>query len=437
MILFYTTKLTARIAYIIKHLFTSTLGIPVTLTIDRKEFEQYEGPKINYTNEASSGIHIHPHSLLFEQNVQVLTPGISEYQNIPILFPVSETSSLPFDPFAAAFFMITRYEEYWPQPLDKFGRVLARSSVAYQLGFLEIPVVDHWALMVQHLVESTYPSFHFPKRDYKYMPTFDVDIAFAYRCRSVWRTTASTIKSILYQRFEDVQERFRVLLNNHPDPYDIFLWLHDFNVQHKISPLYFFQVGRYGRYDKNISPTYPAMKKLIRETEGNYQLGIHPSYRSGGNLELLKEEINTLENIIGKKVIQSRQHFLKLRFPETYKNLISCGITDDFTMGYASRPGFRAGTCTPFHFYDLSTETETGLSIHPFQIMDGTLNQYMHLSPLEAIDCISRINEEVRKVNGTFISLWHNESLSEIREWSGWQDVFFGLVRIANARTQI
>ena len=434
MILIYATTITPRIAYIIKHLFTSVLDVPVKLTINRAEFAQYEGPKINYTNEASVGIHIHPHSLLFEQEVKIVNPGVSEYQNIPILFPVSETSSIPFDPFAAAFFMITRYEEYWPQPLDKFGRVLARSSMAYQHGFLEIPVVDHWTLMLQHLVESHYPSFHFPKRNYQYTPTFDVDIAFAYCHRSLWRTAAATIKSILYQRFDDVHERFQVILNNHPDPYDIFSWLHDFSVQHKISPLYFFQVGRYGRYDKNISPTFPAMKKLIRQTASHYQIGIHPSFQSNANKKLINEEITTLENIIGKQITRSRQHFLKIRFPETYQHLISCGITDDYTMGYASRPGFRAGTCTPFRFYDLSTETETGLNIHPFQIMDGTLNQYMHLSPLEAIDCISRINNEVRKVNGTFISLWHNESLSEMHEWSGWQDVFLGLIKIATVK---
>ena len=437
MILFYTTTITPRIAYIVKHLFTFMLDVQVELTINRQEFEQYSGPKINYSNDEFSGIHIHPHSLLFEQDVQIVNPAVSEYLSIPVLFPVSETSSLPFDPFAAAFFMITRYEEYWPQPLDKFGRVLARSSVAYQHGFLEIPVVDHWALMLQRLVESQYPAYHFPQRNYKYTPTFDIDIAYAYRYRSLWRTTAATIKSILYQRFDDVHERFQVLLNNHPDPYDIFSWLHNFNVQNNICPLYFFQVGRYGRYNKNISPTYPAMKKLIRQTENNYHIGIHPSFQSNANLKLVKEEIRTLENIIGKQVTRSRQHFLKLRFPETYQHLISCGITEDFTMGYASRPGFRAGTCTPFLFYDLSTETETKLSIHPFQVMDGTLNQYMHLSPLEAIDCVSRINDEVRKVNGTFLSLWHNESLSEMREWSGWQHVFLGLIKIAVARTNL
>jgi hypothetical protein len=203
------------------------------------------------------------------------------------------------------------------------------------------------------------------------------------------------------------------------------------NKQNHISPVFFFQVGRYGRYDKNIAPSSPAMRKLIQKIASEYPLGIHPSYQSNENTDLLRDEIATLNGIINKPVTRSRQHFLKLSFPETYQRLISFGITDDYTMGYANLPGFRAGTCTPFPFYDLSMEQETALIIHPFQVMDGTLNQYLKLSPLEAIDYISKINAEVRKVNGTFVSLWHNESLSEMREWTGWQDVFYALTKTA------
>lgn len=97
-------------------------------------------------------------------------------------------------------------------------------------------------------------------------------------------------------------------------------------------------------------------------------------------------------------------------------------------MGYASLPGFRAGTCTPFPFYDLTSEKETSLRIFPFQVMDGTLNQYMKLSPDEALEECKKLIDEVKKVNGTFISLWHNESLSEMREWKQWRNVYYKLL---------
>jgi hypothetical protein len=63
-------------------------------------------------------------------------------------------------------------------------------------------------------------------------------------------------------------------------------------------------------------------------------------------------------------------------------------------------------------FYDLSKEEETELKIFPFQIMDATLNKYLKLSENEAISNIEKIVNKVKEVNGTFISLWHNESLS-------------------------
>jgi hypothetical protein len=432
MVLIYTPRINARVTYITRYLFTSILGVPVNLTINAEEFKQYEGPQINYSNKTLPGINIQPDPILFEQNIRNFKPGVGQHNGIPVLFPTAQASALPFDPFAAAFFMITRYEEYLPHPTDRFGRFLAKNAIAWENGFLEIPVVDHWALALQQLIKTNYPAYPFPQRTYQYKSTMDVDIAYAYKYRSLFRTAGATIKSILDQRFDN-NLRFQVLLNKQPDPYDTYSLFHSINQQYHINPVFFFQVGRYGRHDKNISASHPAMKKLIKEVASAYSIGIHPSYQSSENAHLLRDEIASLQNITNKPVTRSRQHYLKLSFPETYQRLIANGITEDYTMGYANLSGFRAGTCTPFPFYDLSTEKETTLVIYPFQIMDGTLNQYLKLSPMEAIDYISKINAEVRKVNGSFISLWHNTSLSETNEWDGWMDVFHALAKIAVA----
>jgi hypothetical protein len=105
------------------------------------------------------------------------------------------------------------------------------------------------------------------------------------------------------------------------------------------------------------------------------------------------------------------------------------GIKEDYSMGYASCSGFRAGTCTSFLFYDLVSDCETNLVIHPFLVMDVTLKQYLGLNPGEALDRIYRLVEIVKAVNGTFTSLWHNESLSEHGVWKGWRSVFEGMVK--------
>ena len=69
--------------------------------------------------------------------------------------------------------------------------------------------------------------------------------------------------------------------------------------------------------------------------------------------------------------------------------------------------------------------------VYPFQVMDGTLNHYKKFSVLEALETMSLLINEVKKVNGTFISLWHNESLGEMREWEGWRVVYQQLLSLA------
>ena len=93
-------------------------------------------------------------------------------------------------------------------------------------------------------------------------------------------------------------------------------------------------------------------------------------------------------------------------------------------MGYASNYGFRAGTCTPFYFYDLDLEVETNLRVHPFAIMEGTLKYYMGIGPEHAMPHYRRLIDEVKMVNGNFISLWHNDSLNDYKHWKGWKSVF-------------
>ena len=95
-------------------------------------------------------------------------------------------------------------------------------------------------------------------------------------------------------------------------------------------------------------------------------------------------------------------------------------VSDDYTMGYAAHLGFRASICTPFYFYDLEVESSTKLKVHPFSVMDATLKYYIKSQPNEALSKIQLIIDEVKNVNGHFISLWHNETWSDYKEWKGW-----------------
>ena len=215
-----------------------------------------------------------------------------------------------------------------------------------------------------------------------------------------------------------------MLLGKEQDPYDTFEYQHKIHKQYQISPIYFFLLGDYGVNDKNTPVKNKTFQSLIKSIADYSEVGIHPSYASNSNIETLTKEIKRLQEITHRNTSKSRQHFLKLNLPNTYRNLIDNDIKADYTMGYAEQAGFRASICSPFYFYDLDVETETKLLILPFTTMEATYQYYKKSTPEEASAHISKLMDIVKSVNGTFISVWHNESLCEEGIWKGWKIVY-------------
>ena len=117
--------------------------------------------------------------------------------------------------------------------------------------------------------------------------------------------------------------------------------------------------------------------------------------------------------------------------PKSYNTLIHAGLTDDYTMGYADATGFRAGISSPYPFYDLERDIETGLTIHPFCVMDTTLQKYLHLTPEEGVERYRTLVDKVRHVGGTFCCIIHNQNLCERYGWEGWRNVYERMLDIA------
>src|SRR5690606_19571944 len=107
------------------------------------------------------------------------------------------------------------------------------------------------------------------------------------------------------------------------------------------------------------------MQNLIQGFEAEGKTGMHPSYFSFEKC-IFKKEKAFLEETTGKKLSDSRQHYIRLKVPETYYHLIEEAITDDWSMGFGAQLGFRAGTGRSFLWYDLKNETVSFLRIHPF-----------------------------------------------------------------------
>lgn len=432
-LLIYVSKKTARIRYTFKLVFKDILLIDYTLTSDLDAFVSADSPKMQYSAKPfSDDLYFQSNDFLLKKGVDSIELNPFQFDGINVFFPVKNSmSELPFDVFSAIFYLVSRYEEYLPFVKDQHGRFTAHNSISHKLKFLQKPVVNIWALKIKQILLTKYPDLKYAVRNYKFIPTYDVDSAWAYAQKGLVRTIGSYLLALKQMDWYDIKTRTQVLFKMRKDPFNTFDLQLQYQKKYNLKPVYFFLYAQYSRYDKNINTRNKRFKMLIKKIVDYAKIGIHPSYYSLEKPELVATELEGLEKIVNKEINRSRQHFLRLMLPDSYRTLISNDITDDYTMGYAALTGFRAGICTTHKFYDLDLETETPLNIHPFAVMDGTLRDYMNLTPVDALQIISNLINEVKAVNGTFISLWHNESLSDERRWKGWRYVYEELIKMA------
>ncbi|MGB0891207.1 MAG: polysaccharide deacetylase family protein [Flavobacteriaceae bacterium] len=435
MILIYTHKVTPRVRYIFKHIFTRVLQLKVDFTFKVEDFVAHNGPKISYTKVPLGGeFFVRSHELLFEQGVNDLDINVLKWDGVPCFFTSGSKSSIPFDIFAASFYLVTRYEEYLPHVKDMHGRFTAEQSLAYNNKFLEKPVVDIWAYKFLDILKEKFPDIEIKKKEFRFISTIDVDNAYAYKHKSLVRTTGGFLKDLSQFKIFNIWDRFSVLVNLKKDPYSTFKKLIELKEKHEVRTIFFFLIADYTTFDTNVSASKSKFKLLIKSMVDYARVGLHPSYFTMNDLSLLKKEKERLESITNMPMVRSRQHFLRFNLPQTYQNLIDLEITEDYSMGYASHSGFRASTCSPFYFYDLDFEIQTPLKIFPFALMDTTLNDYMKLTPKQSLGKIRDLKNEVKRVNGTFITLFHNESLSGYQRWKGWSRVYESMLKIVTVK---
>lgn len=424
-VLIYTHKITNRNRYVFRLFFREHLGLKIRITDNQDEFSAAQGPKLSYTNHPlADELFFLARNLTFETGIREQNISVFEWEGNKVFFSTGKSSALPFDPFACAFYMVSRYEEYLPHIRDRLDRFDAHSSLAWEHNFLETPVVNHWIKMVGDVVLAKFPELRLTSKNYSFIPTIDIDNAYAYKLKGLMRTLGGFARSLIQLDFDDFKNRIRVLSGFDRDPYDTYEYQLNIQKKYGFRPLYFFLLGDYGVNDKNIPAQNRKFQELIRSLADYADVGIHPSFGSNTDASRLPVEISRLKQIVHGDVTRSRQHFLMLKFPETYRNLTERDITHDYSMGFANECGFRAGICTAFNFYDLDIESETNLRVHPFAVMDATLNLYMKLKPEEAIVRVNKLTDACRNAGGEMMILWHNETLSESKEWKGWRYVY-------------
>jgi hypothetical protein len=425
-ILVYSQKSGPRLKYILNTIFKDALGIDYAITQDENEFENASGPKLNYSIHRfkNESLKITPFSLLFEYGIKDHHIEVNSHPGYHKLFFKNAGNEIPFDLLAASFWLLTRYEEYLPFKPDQHNRFDVKNSLAFQYDFIQIPLVNLWLEEFKKLISSKYPSLQFKAHKFRFLSTVDVDNAYKYKHKGLMRTMGGYLKSIVKWKPAEIRERAAVLMHRKEDPFDSYDFLLEMKKKYQVDLLFFFLLGDYGVNDKNHPANNKNFQVLIKHLADYTQIGIHPSYGSNNNLKQLKNEVNRLANITHREISNSRQHFSMLKFPDTYQSLLQSGITNDYSMGYHNYNGFRASYCFSYHWYDLDSELETALVIHPFCIIETTLRYNNHSTASEAIAYAKPIIHEVKKYNGELVSVFHNDTLGSEPNWVGWREMY-------------
>jgi hypothetical protein len=395
-------------------------GIKYELTNDWSFLQKSSDFKFVYSERFEEEIlKIEPSPVLFDEVIFDYSLGKEIFFQQDCL-----TFDRILDPFASIFFILSRMEEYTVKQRDIHDRFQAQNSVLKRFNWIEQCICDRWAEdIITFLEEKLDTTFKKEKQIVNFIPSFDIDNTFAFKWKEGSRRLLSIGKDILKNDKIRLKLRKEVESGKVKDPYDTYDYIKSLK-EKGFDVLIFWLLGDLSKYDRNISALDLRHQELIKEIGELYQLGLHPSYASNSSNYNLSNEKETLEQLLSEKVTISRQHFLKINLPFTYLNLQKLGFTDDYSMGFADAVGFRSGTAKAHFFYDLNKNTCTDFVLHPFAYMDGSLNQYMKLSPEEAKEKIRNLFLEVKKYGGDFIFLWHNETISEAGIWQGWKDVF-------------
>lgn len=421
MLLVYSPKVTNRIGYIFNLIFKNILNCEFEMTTDSDLFEKHDGAKLCYAKSKNTDncVFVKSDELLFQHSITDVELRCFEYDGVPAFFGNhDDNADIPFDMFAASFYLVSRYEEYMPFRTNEFGCFSSQESFALKHNFLHKPVIDIWARRLATIINQRFPQWEIPQHYFNFISTVKIGQAYKYKRLGILRTIYGYCHDMGKRDWRQVKERTQVLLSRTPDPYDRYeqIVMLTRKYHHKI--LFWSLMCNYSPYDHNISYRNNHLRYMLKHLADYGKVGLSLSYETTGHLENKEKEAQRLADVLHKPVIRGRFNYNRFFLPNDYKDLIDIGIEKDYSMGFHDQTGFRAGTCTPFHFFNLDSNSETNLLVYPTPVPDSI---FYKLTPDEAWETIKSVITDINAVGGTFVSTWKldyftNEKITEIYE---------------------
>lgn len=413
MIHFYHRNLTTRWKYVLDFVFGSR-GINYSLC-ERLEEDTFNLPGLISIDPTVDG----RFSLMFSSTLleedKIRTVKLDGTSDAPLL-------NGEVDFFGSIFFVLTQYEQYLSSQRDSLGRFPASESILKRKGWLHQPIADRWSERIIENIEAHFGfSLRRKEKSVQLVPTFDIDNAYAFKGKGILRNCLSMARDGLRLDGNRFIKRIAWSLGLAKDPYDTYVFIRAIAKEFPVHV--FWLTESTGGKDNNLSIRSGEVQEILASLKEDLVLGLHPSFASNFGENKIQEEKKNLEEATKSSIEHARMHFLRLELPGTYRSFLKAGIKEDHSLGFADEIGFRIGTARKISWFDLGKNEVTPLQLQPFVYMDGSLNEYMKLSPLEAKNKVTELYREVEKYGGDFVFLWHNETISDFGKWKGWSAV--------------
>lgn len=324
------------------------------------------------------------------------------------------------DIVAGGFFMLSRYEETIVQTVDVFDRFPAESSVAYQEGFLQEPVVNQYAEQLIKMLRVA----GFTGEQRRFWGTAPWAIALTHDVDQLHRfphgrPPALAVARLLAGRAPAGAPRLGGLLADYvntathrkTDEYNCLEEMATWERSVGVHASYYFLgdngIGR--RVADYVIDAAGAMSKMRTIASLGHEVGFHAGFWAPDDTRRFHRELSRVRSA-GLPVVGGRQHYLRWQTPATWRLWEAEGLTYDATLGYSSAAGFRCGTCLPFHPYDIEKDREMSILEWPLMFMDATYDSSWP-EGTRVLDCVS---QECQRYGGVLVLLWHNRNWSRL-----------------------
>ena len=171
-------------------------------------------------------------------------------------------------------------------------------------------------------------------------------------------------------------------------------------------------LGYYRLNDKRLKKIYPVM------LSGEWEIGLHGSYLSYENYDLLVKEKNLLENTIESPVYGIRQHFLNLS-ANTWSYQAKAGFKYDTSWGYTRAIGFR-----DHQYQEFEPLKNSDFKVIPLALMDFCVMQTR-----EYIPAVIKVIERSIANNGILVLNWHQRTFNDF-EFPGYRKAYEEIIKL-------